>query len=426
MPAKPVSNYRWTIVALLFFATSINYIDRQVISLLKPTLEKEFNWNEKDYGYIVMAFQASYALGLFLFGRLIDRIGTKAGYLLSIVSWSIAAMLHGVAKTTAGFTMARIGLGLGESGNFPAAVKAVAEWFPKKERALATGIFNSGTNIGAMIAPILIPLILGAWGWQEAFVITGALGFVWMIFWIRYYEIPSRQKRLSKEEFDYIHSDDPDADRAQRVSWSTLFRFRQTWTFIVGKFFTDPIWWFFLFWLPDFFSGKFQIDLKKPGWPLVIVYSATSIGSIFGGYLSGYFIKKGWSIYRARKTAMFIFAICVIPIVFAQYASSMWVVVALISLSAAAHQAWSANIYTTASDMFPKRTVSSIIGIGGMAGAAGGILFPLIVGNVLEYFKELGDKNAGYNIIFIICGTTYMFAWMMMHLLSPKMKKVAI
>jgi len=423
---KPASNYRWTIVALLFFATSINYIDRQVIGLLKPTLEKEFNWNEKDYGYIVMAFQASYALGLLFFGRLIDRIGTKTGYSLSIIAWSIAAMLHGVAKTTAGFTVARIGLGLGESGNFPAAVKAVAEWFPKRERALATGIFNAGTNIGAVIAPILVPFILGAYGWQEAFVITGALGFVWLIFWFIFYEVPAKQKRLSKAEFDYIHSDEAEEDGGGKVSWTKLFGYRQTWTFIAGKFFTDPIWWFFLFWLPDFFSGTFQLDLKKPGWPLVIVYTATSIGSIGGGYLSGYFIKKGWSVYRARKTAMFIFAICVMPIVFARYAHSMWLVVALISLAAAAHQAWSANIYTTASDMFPKRLVSSVIGIGGMAGAAGGILFPLLVGNILEYFKEAGDKTAGYNIIFIICGTTYMLAWLVMHLLSPRMKKIVI
>ena len=302
----------------------------------------------------------------------------------------------------------------------------MAEWFPKKERALATGIFNAGTNIGAVIAPILVPWILGAYGWQEAFVITGALGFIWIIFWLIYYEIPSRQKRVSKEEFDYIHSDEVEEDTGGKVPWMQLFRYRQTWTFIVGKFFTDPIWWFFLFWLPDFFSGSFQIDLKKPGWPLVIVYTATSIGSIGGGFLSGYFIKKGWTVYRARKTAMFIFAVCVMPIVLAQYAGSMWGVVALISLAAAAHQAWSANIYTTASDMFPKKLVSSVIGIGGMAGAAGGILFPLLVGNILEYFKEAGNKNGGYNIIFVICGTTYMLAWLLMHLLSPRMKKVPL
>jgi ACS family hexuronate transporter-like MFS transporter len=425
MQQNAIGRYRWVIVALLFFATSINYIDRQVIGLLKPVLEKDFHWNEKDYGYIVMAFQTSYAIGLLFFGRLVDRIGSKRGYSFSVIFWSLAAMLHALAKTTFGFGLARTALGMGESGNFPAAIKSVTEWFPKKERAFATGIFNSGTNIGAVIAPIMVPLILAAYGWREAFIITGALGLVWLIFWLIFFDIPSKQKRLRAAEYNYIHSDNDTAGSGgPKFSWIGLFRYRQTWVFLVGKFLTDPIWWFFLFWLPDYFSGTFHLDLKKPGWPLVIVYTATSIGSIGGGYLSSYLIKKGWSAFRARKTAMFIFALGVLPVMMAQYTGNMWTIVGLISLAAASHQAWSANIFTTASDFFPKKAVSSVIGIGGMAGAAGGILFPFIVGSILEYFKEAGNKTAGYNIIFVICGCAYLFAWLMMHFLTPKIKQV--
>src|SRR5579862_4463901 len=336
MPQLFRGNYRWVIVTLLFFATSINYIDRQVIGLLKPILEVDFHWNEKDYGYIVMGFQASYAVGLLVFGRFIDSIGTKLGYSISIIFWSLAAMLHALVKSTFGFGLARAALGLGESGNFPAAIKAVTEWFPKKERALATGLFNSGTNIGAVIAPIMVPLILGAYGWQEAFLITGALGLIWLIFWLIFFDSPPKQKRLGAREYHYIHSDDEiNNSSSPAFSWISLFRYRQTWVFFAGKFLTDPIWWFFLFWLPDYFSGTFHLDLKKPGWALVIVYTATSIGSVFGGYLSSYFIKKGWSAFRARKTAMFIFALCVLPVMTAQYAANMWTVVALISFAAA-------------------------------------------------------------------------------------------
>ncbi len=422
MSKSPIGNQRWIVVALLFFATTINYIDRQVIGLLKPTLEVEFGWSEKDYANIVMAFTAAYALGLLVFGRIIDRIGTKMGFSISIVFWSIAACLHGVVKTTFGFGVARAALGLGESGNFPAAIKTVAEWFPKKERALATGIFNSGANIGAVFAPILVPTILALYGWQEAFIITGAIGFVWLIFWLYYYEIPTRHKKVTEAELAHIHSDnEEDTSNEKPLTWGTLFRVRQTYVFIIGKLLTDPIWWFFLFWLPSYFSTSFSLDLKKPGWPLVIIYMATSIGSIGGGYLSSYFIQKGWPVYKARKTAMFIFALCVLPIMSAKYATNMWVAVALISLAAAAHQAWSANIFTVASDMFPKKAISSVVGIGGMAGSVGGVLFPIFVGYILETYKHLGDSTAGYNIIFFVCGLMYMLAWAIMHFISPKM-----
>src|SRR5258708_17999449 len=375
MSQTPMGRYRWTIVALLFFATSINYIDRQVIGLLKPTLTTAFGWDNTTFGTINGIFQFFYAFGLLAFGRIVDKVGTKIGYTISIIIWSIAAMAHALARSTFGFTIARSGLGLGEAGNFPAAIKTVAEWFPKKERALATGIFNDGTNIGAVIAPIIVPWILGVYGWQMAFILTGALGFIWLIFWWLVYEIPSRKKGVSKEEFDYIHSDEEDrmpdvataATSGSVVSWIQLLKVRQTWAFVFGKFLTDPIWWFFLFWLQGYFSDTFNLNLSKPGWPLVIVYSSTTIGSIGGGYLSSWLIKKGWPVYKARKTVMLIFAVCVVPIVTARFFDNMWIIVALISRAPAALQAWSANIFTTASDMFPKRAVSSIIGIGGMA-----------------------------------------------------------
>jgi MFS transporter, ACS family, hexuronate transporter len=423
-----IGNYRWVIATLLFVATTINYIDRQSIGLLKPVLEKYFNWNERDYGYIVMAFQASYALGLLVFGRWVDRIGARLGYTISVILWSIAAVSHALARTAWGFAAARAGLGLGESGNFPAAIRAVAEWFPKKERAFATGFFNAGTNIGAVAAPLLVPWILATMGWQEVFVITGLLGLFWVIPWWFMYEVPTKSRKVNAAELAYIQSDEEEKqdEAGARPSWKSLFQYRQTWAFLLGKFLTDPIWWFFLLWLPDYFSGTFNLDLKKPGWPLVIVYTATSIGSLGGGYLSSWLIGKGWPVYKARKVTMLIVAICVVPVVTAQYASNMWIVVALISLAAGAHQAWSANIFTTASDMFPKKALSSVVGIGGMAGSIGGMLFPLLVGNVLEYFKEEGNKTAGYHIIFVICGFAYLLAWLVMNFLAPKMERVVL
>lgn len=424
------TNYRWGVVALLFFATTINYLDRQVIGLLKPTLEKEFVWTEEDYSHIVMAFQAAYALGLLIFGGFIDKLGTKLGYTISLIVWSLAAMLHAVVKTTLGFGVVRAALGAGESGNFPAAIKVVAEWFPKKERALATGIFNSGANIGAVVAPVMVPWILGIYGWQMAFIITGAIGFVWLIFWWFLYEVPARHKKINAAEFEHVHSDtdEPVVEGVaeEKVKWGRLFGIRQTWAFVAGKFLTDPIWYFFLFWLPSYFSATFHLDLSKPSLPLVFIYTATTVGSIGGGYLSSRLIKSGMPIFRARKTAMFIFALCVIPIFAARYATNIWQAVGLISLAAAAHQAWSANIFTTASDMFPKRAVSSIVGIGGMAGSVGGIAFPFFIGWILETYKEAGNLTGGYNIIFTVCASAYLVAWLIMHLLTPRMKIVKL
>lgn len=419
-------NVRWQIVALLFFATTINYLDRQVIGLLKPTLSEQFNWTEKDYSRIVMAFQAAYAIGLLIFGKFIDVIGTKLGYSISIVVWSVAAIFHGLATSTFGFGVMRALLGIGEAGNFPAAVKTVAEWFPKKERALATGIFNSGANIGAVAAPILVPWILGVYGWEMAFILTGAVGFVWLIFWLIYYQKPTEHPKVSELELAHIQSDVEDQTEEKPIAWIKLFSIKQTWAFVFGKMLTDPIWWFFLFWLPGYFSSTFNLDLKKPSLALILVYTATTIGSIGGGYLSGYFIDKGWAISKARKTSMLIFAICVVPIMLAQYCTNIWQAVALISLAAAAHQAWSANIYTIASDMFPKNALSSVIGIGGMAGSVGGILFPLVVGILLDKYKLAGNITIGYNILFVICGSAYLLAWLIMQYFAPKNEKVVI
>jgi len=429
MSNASLGRYRWTICALLFFATTINYMDRQVIGLLKPTLKDSFGWNDTTFGTINGIFQFFYASGLLIFGAIIDRVGTKLGYAISIVGWSLSAMGHALASSTLGFTVARSALGLSEAGNFPSAIKAVAEWFPKKERALATGIFNSGANIGAVVAPIMVPLILAAYGWQMAFIATGALGFVWLIFWWFMYEIPSRKKKLSKAEYDYIHSDDQEtvpAAAGARIPWGKLLSVRQTWAFVFGKFLTDPVWWFYLFWLTGYFHDVFHQDITKVSWPLVIIYSSTTVGSIGGGYFSGYLIGKGWPVYKARKTVMFIFALCVVPVVFVGYLSSMWAITALISLAAAAHQAWSANIFTTASDMFPKRAVSSITGIGGMAGSIGGIIFQPAVGMLLDYFTKHNNKTLGYTIIFLICGSAYLLAWLIMHLFAPKQARVEL
>jgi ACS family hexuronate transporter-like MFS transporter len=416
---QPMGRYRWVVVSLLFFATTINYLDRQVIGLLKDNLAKDFSWSEKDYSRIVMAFTTAYAIALMLFGRLIDKIGTRLGYAISIIIWSVAAMFHAMATGTFGFGIARTALGLGEAGNFPAAIKAVAEWFPKKDRALATGIFNSGTNMAAIIGPPLIAWIFSSYGWQEAFIWTGSLGFIWLIFWWWLYEIPSRQKRITKQEFEYIHSDQnkDDEDTSQKPGWSGLFRLKKTWAIIFGKFLTDPVWWFYLFWIPSYFNTTYHLNLTSSAIHVSTVYIVASFGSILGGYLSGWLIRTGIPIYKARKYSMFIFACCVVPIFFVRYTNGIWPAVWLISLAAAAHQAWSATIYTVAGDMFPKKILSSVIGIGGMAGSVGGILFPFLIGILLDHFKLLGQLGTGYNIIFGICAGAYLLAWVIMQIL---------
>ena len=417
-----IKNYRWLIVALLFFATTINYLDRQIIGLLKPTLEKEFSWSETDFAHIVMAFTAAYAVGLLSFGWLIDRIGTRAGYSWSVIIWSLSGMAHALARSVSGFSIARIGLGLGEAGNFPAAMKAVAEWFPRKERALATGIFNAGTSVGVVMALIITPWILVDYGWQEVFWITGALGFLWLIFWLLLYEIPGRQKRITQGELKLITDDHGSRENETgkaNIKWYRLFTFPQTWAFVTGKFLIDPIYWFFLFWLPSYFSSTFNLDLTKPSLQLMIIYAATTVGSISGGYFSSWLIRRGWPTLKARKAALLIFATLELSIIAAQFITDIWVAVALISVAVALHQAWATNMFTTASDMFPKEAVSSVVGIGGMTGAIGGILFPLLVGHLLDAYKADGNLAGGYNVLFTVCGLTYLLAWTIIHLLTP-------
>ena len=428
---QAIGKYRWTICGLIFFATTINYLDRAVISLLKSRLGSEFHWTETDYANIVVVFQLFYALGLLGAGRLIDKLGTKIGYALATALWSIAATTHGFVTSTLGFFVARGALGITEAGNFPAAIKATAEWFPKKERAFATGIFNSGTNIGAIIAPLSVPFIAEKWGWQWAFILTGVIGFIWLIFWFVLYEIPKKHKKLSAAEFEYIHSNKDEAPaeepgaETKKLSWFRLLNFKQTWAFAIGKFLTDPIWWFYLFWLPDFLKKEYGLGETGVALPVAMAYTLATAGSIFGGWLPMYFIKKGWPVFRSRKTSMLIYAFCVVPVVFAQWLGSihMWLAVFIIGLAMAAHQAWSANIFTTVSDMFPKGSTASVTGIGGMFGALGGILIARGAGQLFDYYKELGDIKTGYYIMFIICGTAYIIAWLIMHFLVPKMKR---
>jgi ACS family hexuronate transporter-like MFS transporter len=426
-----VGSYRWTILALVFFATTVNYLDRQVISLLKDDyLAPLFGWSETDYANIVVVFQISYAIGMLGVGWVIDKIGTKLGYALSLLVWSFAAIGHSFARNTLGFMAARSVLGVSEAGNFPAAIKTVAEWFPKKERALATGIFNCGTNVGAIVAPLTVPLIALSWGWQWAFILTGAAGLIWLVFWFLMYEIPARHPKLHADELAYINSDadDTSVHSTEKVSWFKLLGFRQTWAFVLGKFLTDPVWWFYLFWLPSFLNKQYGMSKMQLALPIAVVYTMTTVGSIFGGWLSGYFIKRGMEVFRARRIAMLIFALCVLPVVTAQASGqySYWFAVLIVGFAASAHQAWSANIFTTASDMFPKKAVASITGIGGMAGGLGGILIARTAGMLLDHYKALGSIETGYFIMFIICGSVYLLAWVIFNLLAPKMKRVEI
>jgi MFS transporter, ACS family, hexuronate transporter len=437
-PAVRTGYQRWVVCALLFFATTINYVDRQVIGILKPTLVQEFGWSdERIYAAIVFTFQLAYAIGLLLAGRVMDKLGTRLGFSIAIVLWSVAAIGHAAADglpwlqlptvnldaktglsvvllsgTAAGFALMRFLLGLGEAGNFPASIKTVAEWFPKKERALATGIFNSGTNVGALLTPIAVPWITLHWGWKWAFIATGVTGFFWLVWWLRSYRAPEEHPRLSPAELAYIRSDP--AEKLTPIAWSRLVSHRQTWAFAIGKFMTDPIWWLYLFWIPDFLNRNHGLDLKSIGLPLVVIYLVADVGSIGGGWLSSWLLKRGWSVNAARKTAMLVCALAVVPIIFASRTSSLWVAVGLVSVAAAAHQGWSANIFTLTSDMFPRRAVGSVVGFGGMAGAFGGMLIAIVVGEVLQ-------QTGSYVPIFFIAGFAYLAALGVIQLLAPSL-----
>lgn len=427
---------RWVVCAFLFVAATINYVDRQVISLLKPTLQAEFQWSKIDYADIVFAFQLAYAIGFIGAGRLIDKLGTRMGFALAIVVWSLAGIGHaeaprlgvavapllaavglGYSTSVAGFLVMRFLLGIGESGNFPAAIKTVAEWFPKSERALATGIFNSGTNIGALLVPLTVPWITVTYGWYWAFVVTGLSGGIWLVAWLAFYQAPDVHPAVSPAELAYIRSEPSDA--VGSVPWSALITHRQTWAFAAGKLLTDPIWWLYLFWIPDFFSRTYGLNLTKLGPPIVVIYLAADVGSIGGGWLSSFLLARGWTVNGARKTAMLLMALAVVPVAFLSQVQNLWVAVAVIGVAAAAHQGWSANLFTLTTDMFPRRAIASVVGFGGMAGAIGGMFNSKVTGYILE-------KTGTYHVIFAVAGFGYLFALLVIHLLAPRLEKADI
>jgi len=447
-----IGGYRWTICALLFFATTVNYLDRQVLSLLQPMLSEKFGWSNTQYANITSVFQFTYALSMLFAGRFIDKLGTKKGYTWAIIIWSLGAVIHALAipigegmltilgwvgivsipVSVLGFMFARAILGVGESGNFPAAIKATAEYFPKKERSFSTGIFNSGANIGAVLAPLTVPWIAEHWGWETTFVIIGGVGFLWMFFWLVLYEKPEKQKRLSKAELDYIRSDkevnesDGQSAASEKVSWTKLLGYKQTWAFAFGKFMTDGVWWFFLFWLPAYLNSNYGLSGMAVTVPLAVLYSMTMIGSVGGGYFPMYFINKGYKPYDGRMKAMLIIALIPLVVLAAQPLGgiSYWIPVFLIGIGTSAHQAWSANIFTTVSDMFPKKAIGSVVGIGGMAGGIGGVLITKTGGALFDYYKGLGHIETGYTIMFSFCAVAYLLAWFVMKTLVPSYKPI--
>jgi ACS family hexuronate transporter-like MFS transporter len=412
-----IGRYRWVVVALLFTAMVFNYVDRQTISFLKGDLSKAFGWDETNYADLVFWFQATYALSYLAFGRIVDRIGARWGFGAAYLIWQIAHMSHALASSLAGFIGGRLLLGVGEGGAFPGGIKAMAQWFPKKERAFATGLFNAGTNIGAIVTPLVIPAVTLAFGWRAAFLVTGAVGLLWLPIWLLVYRTPREHKKVSAAELAHIESDP--ADPVANVPWSVLLKKRETWAYAIGKFLIDPVWWMWLFWLPDFFGKRYHLDLKTFGPPVVAVYLMSDVGSIGGGWLSSRFIKMGWTINRARKTTMLICAILALPVAFAAHASNLWLAVGIIGIATAAHQGFSANLYTLPGDVFPRSAVGSVVGIGGMIGAVGGMVMAKYAGYVL-------DKIGVYTPIFVVAASVYLLALLAIHLLSPKMEPVEV
>lgn len=408
-------NRRWIVCALLFFATTVNYMDRQLLSLLKPILDQELHWTNAQFGWVNSLFQGAYACSYIAFGWFIDRFGTRIGYAVSITAWSLAAAAHALVNSVSGFALARVALGAGEGGNFPAAIKAVSEWFPKKERALATTIFNSGANVGALAAPLIVPPLAYSIGWHGTFLIAGIAGLVWLAFWLRLYEIPARCRRLGEAERAYIESDnEPDGRNEKPLAWGMIIGLRQTWAYLFARILTDPVWWFFLIWLPDYFKKTRGMDLKAMGFPLFVIYALVTVLSISGGWMAKWLADRGWSVTRTRHTSLFVFALCVVPVALAT-SLPVWGAVALIGLAGGAHQAWSATLYTTISDVFPRRAVASLVGLGGLAGSLAGMVFPVVCGWILDK-----SGGAGYTILFAYCSAAYLLAFAINFILCPR------
>ncbi|WP_310216737.1 MFS transporter [Caulobacter sp. BE264] len=416
-PSEKIGRYRWVIVTLLFLAMVINYVDRQTIGFLKTDLSKEFGWSEKDYADLVFYFQLSYAVAYLVWGKIMDKIGARWGFGIAFLIWQVAHIAHAGARGLTGFIFARMALGVGEAGGFPGGIKAVTEWFPKKERAFATGIFNAGTNIGAIVTPLVVPAIVLTWGWQMAFIVTGVAGLIWLPIWLLVYRTPRETKTLSAAELAHIEQDP--ADPVEKIAWTKLLTKRETWAYALGKFLIDPIWWMFLFWLPDFLGKRYGMDLKTFGPPIVAIYLLSDVGSVGGGWLSSRLLKNGASINKARKLTMLVCALLAVPVMFASFADSVWLAVLIIGVATAAHQGFSANLYTLPSDVFPRGAVGSVVGIGGMLGAFGGMVFSKYIGGVLE---SIGT----YTPIFIVAGSAYLIALLVVHLLTPKMEPVKI
>lgn len=413
-------SFRWMILFMLFAATTINYLDRQILSILKPILDQELGWTDAQYGMIMSIFQASYAVGLTMFGWIIDKYGARMGFAISIIWWSVGALSHAFAVGVKSMGLSRVILGLGEGGNFPASIKTVTNWFSSGERVFATTLFNSGANVGALVAPATIPFIAAAWGWQSAFIAAGVLGFIWVIFWLR---MPKNSRVKLAEESAALAQAEKEEARAS-IPWRKLLAYRQSWSLILVRFLTDPIWWFFLFWLPDFFSKHFGYNIKESALPLIVIYALVTVLSILGGTLTKFLANRGWSLNKVRKISMLVFACCVVPVVFVQY-FDMWTIVAVLGLAGGAHQAWSASVYTLGSDMFPKSDVASITGLSGMAGQIGSVLFQTAVGFTLSWFAAQGNASHGYDIIFMVCGSAYLAAFVIFSLIIPNINMVA-
>ena len=408
---KPLTSVRWTVCALLFFATTIIYLDRQVVGFLAKTLATSIGWNDIQYGWINFGFQIAYGVGLLGAGRLLDRIGTRKGFALAIGAWSVAVISTAAARSALSFGAARAALGLAEAANFPGGVKTLAEWFPKRERATAMGIFNSGANIGAVLAPLTVPFLALTFGWQSAFIATGSLGFVWVTLWLILYRKPAEHRRVSSSELAYIQSDPP--DKAELIPWSHLLKEKGAWQFGIGKFMTDPAWWFFIFWLPKYLQDTFGLSMKEIIWPTLVVYNISTVGSVAGGWLSSRLIARGWRVHSARRAAMMTCALCVTPVVTASYCKSLWLVVIMVGIAMAAHQGWSANLFTLVSDRFPRNAVASVTGIGGAMGTVTSALIQVVAGYVVQLTHS-------YLPLFVFCGTTYLLALGVMSRLDPK------